>query len=321
MKIGLVGLGKMGMNMTLRLLQGGHEVVVQDQNAAKARELAGRGAAAADSLADLCQKLPAPRIVWVMVPSGAITEGVIGELGAKLERGDVLIDGGNSNFRDSQRRAAKLREKGIRFLDAGTSGGVWGLKVGYCLMVGGEKAAFDLAAPVFRTLAPEAGYLYCGPSGAGHFTKMVHNGIEYGLLQAYAEGFEVLKTSEFPLDLGAIAHLWNQGSVVRSWLLELAERAFGAEGNGLDKIEGYVEDSGEGRWTVQAAIDQNVPAPVITASLIARLASRQPESFSAKMIAALRNQFGGHAVKLEEDGSAGRRAEAEGRGIRTEGTK
>ncbi len=300
MRLGLVGLGKMGMNMTLRLLKGGHEVVVFDQDAAKGRTLAAQGATAAETVEALCKKLPAPRVVWVMVPSGRITEAVIDDVASRLDRGDVIIDGGNSNFKDSQRRAAKLRERGIRFLDAGTSGGVWGLQVGYCLMVGGEKAAFDLAEPIFRTLAPESGYLYCGESGAGHYVKMVHNGIEYGLLQAYAEGFEVLKSSEFPLDLRAISHLWNQGSVVRSWLLELAERAFGTEGNALAKIEGYVDDSGEGRWTVQAAIDQNVPAPVITASLLARLASRQPESFSAKVIAALRNQFGGHAMKVEK---------------------
>jgi len=296
-KLGLVGLGKMGMNMTVRLTEGGHQVVAFDQDPSKARSIA--GAIPAASISELVKKLEGPRAVWVMVPSGAPTEGVIGELGGLLAAGDVVIDGGNSNFRDSQRRCAKLKEKGIHFLDAGTSGGVWGLKVGYCLMVGGDKGAFTRVEPIFRTLAPKDGYLYCGPSGAGHFTKMVHNGIEYGLLQAYGEGFEILRSSEFPLDLKAVAHLWNQGSVIRSWLCELAELAFQQEGNGLDKIKGFVNDSGEGRWTVQAAIDQNVPAPVITLSLLARLASRQDESYSAKVIAALRNQFGGHAVEHE----------------------
>jgi 6-phosphogluconate dehydrogenase len=299
MKIGLVGLGKMGMNMTVRLMQGGHQVAVTDQDPVKIKALEAQGAISADTLATLAQKLEGPRVVWVMVPSGKPTETVIDQLASLLKNGDVIIDGGNSNFRDSQRRCAKLRAMGINFLDAGTSGGVWGLKVGYCLMVGGERAAFDLAEPIFKTLAPKSGYLYTGPSGSGHYTKMVHNGIEYGMLQAYAEGFEILQSSEFKLDLKAISHLWNQGSVVRSWLLELAELAFEQDGNALDKIKGYVDDSGEGRWTVQAAIDQNVPAPVITLSLLERLHSRQPESFSAKVIAALRNQFGGHAVKTE----------------------
>ncbi len=297
MKLGLVGLGRMGMNMTVRLGRGDHQVVAFDADSTKAKAIA--GAIPAATIAELTQKLEKPRVVWVMVPSGAPTEGVIDDLAGRLAAGDVVIDGGNSNFRDSQRRARKLAEKGIRFLDAGTSGGIWGLEVGYCLMVGGEKAAFELAEPIFKTLAPKDGYLYCGPSGSGHFVKMVHNGIEYGMLQAYGEGFEILRRSEFPLDLEGISHLWNQGSVVRSWLLELAELAFKAGGNDLKSIEGYVDDSGEGRWTVQAAIDENVPAPVITLSLLARLASRQDESFSAKVIAALRHQFGGHAVKVE----------------------
>ena len=299
MQIGLIGLGKMGLNMATRLARGGHEVVATDADPAKAKELAAEKVIPAGSIRELCQKLRAPRLAWVMVPAGAVTEKVIEETAAALEAGDVLVDGGNSNFRDSQRRAEKLRQRGVRFLDAGTSGGVWGLEVGYCLMVGGEREAFALVEPVFRTLAPPDGYLHTGPSGSGHFTKMVHNGIEYGLLQAYAEGFEILKRSEFPLDLGAVSHLWNQGSVVRSWLLELAERAFAREGGDLAAIAPYVDDSGEGRWTVQAAIDENVPAPVITLSLQARLASRQDESFSAKLIAALRNQFGGHAMKEE----------------------
>ncbi|HEX2863436.1 MAG TPA: decarboxylating 6-phosphogluconate dehydrogenase, partial [Deinococcales bacterium] len=238
-------------------------------------------------------------VVWVMVPSGAPTEQTVQELTRAGRSGDIVVDGGNSNFHDSQRRAADLAAKGLAFLDCGTSGGVWGLRNGYCLMIGGEKAAFDAVEPVFKSLAPQDGYLYAGPSGAGHYSKMVHNGIEYGLLQAYGEGFEILETSGFNFDLPALAKLWNHGSVVRSWLLELLERGLDADPN-LESIRGYVEDSGEGRWTVQAAIDQNVPAPVITHSLLARLASRQQESFSAKVIAALRNQFGGHAVHTDE---------------------
>jgi 6-phosphogluconate dehydrogenase len=300
MELGLIGLGKMGMNMSLRLLRGGHRVVVFDSDAARARQLASDGATPAASLDDLCRALSPPRICWVMVPAGAPTEGVVEALATRLSKGDIAIDGGNSNYKESQRRAARLREKGIDFLDAGTSGGIWGLKVGYCLMVGGAPEAFRIAEPIFKTLAPAGGYLYTGPSGSGHFTKMVHNGIEYGMLQAYGEGFDLLHASGFNLDLGKVAHLWNQGSVVRSWLLELAEAAFAQEGNGLDKIRGYVEDSGEGRWTVQEAIDRSIPAPVITMSLLARFSSRQSESFGAKLIAALRAQFGGHAVKSEK---------------------
>ncbi len=299
MQIGLIGLGKMGMNMSLRLLRGGHKVVAFDVDPKRAPELGKDGGVAAGSLEDLVKKLSTPRVVWAMVPAGKPTEDQVDFALSHLAKGDVFIDGGNSNFRDSQRRAKKLAERGISFLDAGTSGGIWGLQVGYCLMVGGEKAAFQIAEPIFKTLAPPNGYLHTGPAGAGHFVKMVHNGIEYGMMQAYAEGFEILKSSEFSPDLRAIAQLWGQGSVVRSWLLELLERAFADGGNGLDKIKGYVEDSGEGRWTIQAAIDQNVPAPIITLSLMQRLASRQPESFAAKITAALRNQFGGHAVKKE----------------------
>ncbi len=297
MRLGLCGLGKMGMNMSLRLLRGSHQVVAFDVDPKRAPELAKDGGKAAASIEDLVQQLPTPRVVWVMVPSGKPTEELVVTLSKLLSKGDVLIDGGNSNFRDSQRRAKLCAEKGIDFLDAGTSGGIWGLQIGYCLMIGGEQRAFALAEPIFKTLAPPNGYLHAGPAGAGHFTKMVHNGIEYGLMQAYAEGFEILKSSEFSPDLRAVAHLWGQGSVVRSWLLELLEKAFAENGNALDGIKGYVEDSGEGRWTVQAAIDQNVPAPVITLSLLTRIASRQPEGFSDKVNAALRNQFGGHAVK------------------------
>jgi 6-phosphogluconate dehydrogenase len=256
----------------------------------------GLGALPASSLANLVAKLEAPRVVWMMVPSGAITTTTVNQLLTELKPGDVLIDGGNSHYKDSVVHAEMAAKQQIHFLDAGTSGGVWGLKVGYCLMVGGERAAFDRAEPVFKTLAPPDGYLYTGPAGSGHFVKMVHNGIEYGMLQAYGEGFEILEKSPYPVDLRAVAHLWNQGSVIRSWLCELAENAFAREPH-LDSIRGYVDDTGEGRWTVQAALEQNVPAPVLTLSLLARIRSRQTESFSAKVIAALRNEFGGHAVK------------------------
>ncbi len=293
----MVGLGKMGANMTLRLLQGGHEVVACDRNLDVVKELAGKGAVYSENLADAVTKLQAPRIVWVMVPE-QVTDAVINEAAERLSKGDVIIDGGNSNWKDSRVRAEKVAQKGIQWCDAGTSGGVWGLKNGYCLMVGGAKEAVKLCEPIFKTLAPQDGYAHVGAAGAGHYVKMVHNGIEYGLMQAYAEGFEIMKTSPYGLNLHEIASIWNHGSVVRSWLLELAELAFGREAH-LDSLRGYVEDSGEGRWTVAAAIEENVPAPVITLSLLARFSSRQEESFSAKVIAALRNEFGGHAVKRE----------------------
>jgi 6-phosphogluconate dehydrogenase len=295
----MIGLGRMGANMTTRLQRGGHEVVVYDPNAEAMTRAQGDGATPSASLADLVAKLAAPRAVWIMVPSGTITEDTIAGLLAVLSPGDVIIDGGNSNFHDTKRRHATCAEKRIAFIDAGTSGGVWGLENGYCLMVGGDEAAVKHCEPVFLTLAPKDGYAHVGPSGAGHYSKMVHNGIEYGMLAAYGEGFEILETSEYTYDLHQLANLWLKGSVVRSWLLELAEIAF-REDPGLAKIRGYVDDSGEGRWTVQAAIDQSVPAPVITMSLLSRFVSRQDESFSAKVIAALRNQFGGHAVKAEK---------------------
>ena len=291
----MIGLGKMGYNMTLRLLQGGHEVVAVDRNLDVARELAGKGAVFAESIADGVSKLSAPRIAWVMVPA-QVTDAVINELAERLSKGDVLIDGGNSNWKDSRVRAEKLASKGIHWCDAGTSGGVWGLKNGYCLMVGGAPEPVQLCEPIFKTLAPVNGYAHVGPPGAGHYVKMVHNGIEYGLMQAYAEGFEIMKTSPFGLNLHEIASIWGQGSVVRSWLLELLEGAL-KEDPELHALKGWVEDSGEGRWTVQASIDQNVPAPVITLSLQTRFRSRQEESYGAKILAALRNQFGGHAVK------------------------
>jgi 6-phosphogluconate dehydrogenase len=294
----MVGLGRMGANMTTRLMQGGHQVVVYDRNPDAVKTSAAEGATGASSLADLVGKLSAPRAVWIMVPSGKPTDDTVAQLLGLLAPGDAIIDGGNSNFRDSQARYAAAKAKGVAFVDAGTSGGVWGLANGYCLMVGGDADAVKRCEPIFLTLAPQDGYAYVGPSGAGHFSKMVHNGIEYGMLAAYGEGFEILEKSEFTYDLHQLAELWLHGSVVRSWLLELAELAF-KEDPGLKDIRGYVDDSGEGRWTVQAAIDENVPAPVITMSLLSRFVSRQDESFSAKVIAALRNQFGGHAVKHE----------------------
>jgi 6-phosphogluconate dehydrogenase len=254
----------------------------------------------ASTIAELRDQLTAPRSFWMMVPAGKITEDTFTELLRVGDPGDVIVDGGNSNFHDSQRRYAAAKDQGIHFVDAGVSGGVWGLTEGYCLMVGGEDAAVAQVAPVFVDLAPEDGYAHVGPAGAGHFVKMVHNGIEYGLMQAYAEGFEVMKSSEFDLDLHEIAGIWRYGSVVRSWLLELLHSAFEVEGSQLEKIRGYVEDSGEGRWTIAEAIAEDVPVPVITAALFARFASRQDESFAAKVNAALRNQFGGHAVKAAE---------------------
>jgi 6-phosphogluconate dehydrogenase len=297
MQLAMIGLGRMGGNMVERLLKGGHEVVVYDRSGEAVRAHVAKGAKGAKDLADLCQQLTVPRVVWIMVPSGDPVESTIDELLPLLARGDVIVEGGNSNFHDSVRRAKRLEAAGIGFVDSGTSGGIWGLELGYCLMVGASPEAFRLCEPVFRTLAPPDGYAHVGPPGAGHFVKMIHNGIEYGMLQAYAEGFEILHASkEFRLDLHQIAALWNHGSVVRSWLNELAERAFAADPQ-LAALKGYVEDSGEGRWTVQTAMDLDVPAPVITLALLARLRSRQADSFGAKVIAALRNEFGGHAVQ------------------------
>jgi 6-phosphogluconate dehydrogenase len=296
MNIAMIGLGKMGLNMVLRLLKGGHTVVAMDRDPAQVERAREAGAVAAADLDAVVAALPSPRVVWVMVPSGAITQSVIDSLAAKLSPGDVIIDGGNSNWKDSQARGAALAAKGLRFADAGTSGGVWGLANGYCLMVGAEPDTFAVIEPAIATLAPADGYRHVGPVGAGHYTKMIHNGIEYGLMQAYAEGFEILQTSPFKLDLASIADLWGKGSVVRSWLLELTAAGLKAD-PGLGDIKGYVTDSGEGRWTVQAAIDQDVPAPVITLSLQMRFRSRQADSFGAKLLAMMRNQFGGHAVK------------------------
>jgi 6-phosphogluconate dehydrogenase len=301
-QLGMIGLGRMGANMTTRLIRGGHTVVVYDRNPGAVSNSVGGGATGSASLQELVAKLQPPRSVWIMVPAGDPTDSTIGELLGLLQPGDAIIDGGNSRWTDSKARYARCKEKQVSFIDAGTSGGVWGLENGYCLMVGGDDDAVERAEPIFLTLAPEGGYAHVGPSGAGHFSKMVHNGIEYGMLAAYGEGFEILEKSEYDYDLHQLASIWRYGSVVRSWLLELLELAL-KEDPDLTKIRGWVDDSGEGRWTVQAAIDENVPAPVITLSLLSRFVSRQEESFSAKVIAALRNQFGGHAVK-DENGVA-----------------
>ena len=297
MRLAMIGLGRMGGNMTERLMRGGHEVVAFDRTPATVQKYEALGAKGAHTLPDVTSNLKSPRIVWIMVPAGKPVDETIAQLLPGLSKGDVIIDGGNSNFHDTMRRAAELQQKGIHFVDSGTSGGIWGLANGYCLMIGASDEAFRLCEPIFRTLAPEDGYAHMGPPGSGHYVKMVHNGIEYGMLQAYAEGYEILHASkDFKLDLHKIAAVWNHGSVVRSWLNELAEKAF-AKDVDLNDLRGYVEDSGEGRWTVQEAIDLDVPAPVITLSLLTRLRSRQSDSFAAKCIAALRNEFGGHAVK------------------------
>jgi len=297
MRLAMIGLGRMGGNMSERLIKGGHEVVVFDRTPEVTQKYAAKGATPAATLAEVTAKLRSPRVVWIMVPSGKHVDDMIAVVAKGMSKGDVIIDGGKSNFHDSMRRAAELQAKGIQFIDSGTSGGIWGLANGYCLMIGASPEAFNLCEPIFKTLAPPDGYSHMGPPGSGHYVKMIHNGIEYGMLQAYAEGYEILHASkDFKLDLHQIAAVWNHGSVVRSWLNELAEAAFAKDAD-LSNLSGYVEDSGEGRWTVQEAIDLDVPAPVITLSLLTRLRSRQPDSFSAKCIAALRNEFGGHAVK------------------------
>ncbi len=305
MRVGMIGLGKMGANMTRRLIEQGHGVVGFDLGAEARESVAKYGAATADTLEGLVGQLEAPRVAWVMVPAGGPTDETIDALAELMSPGDLIIDGGNSNYKDAAATAARLDPKGIHFVDAGTSGGIWGLANGYCLMVGGSKEAVGLAEPIFLALAPEGGYAHVGPVGAGHFVKMVHNGIEYGLMEAYAEGFEIMNAaSEFDLDLHEIASIWRYGSVVRSWLLELAERAL-APGSDFDKIEPYVVDSGEGRWTVLESIDRGVPAYVISASLYRRFESQEEASFADRMVAALRNQFGGHAVRLDPEGDGG----------------
>jgi 6-phosphogluconate dehydrogenase len=288
----------MGMNMTRRLIQGGHSVTGFERNKAQVEEAEKFGAQGAGSLKDLAEKLTPPRVVWLMIPAGAPVDETIEGIKEYLSDGDIIIDGGNSFYKDDLRRFESLKSEGINYLDVGTSGGIWGLEVGYCLMVGGEKELCDYLEPIFKTLAPPDGYLYCGPAGAGHFIKMVHNGIEYGMMEAYAEGFELINASKYGkgLDLEKVAHLWNQGSVVRSWLLELLELAFEKDGD-LSSVTGYVEDSGEGRWMVKEAIDLNVSLPVINLSLSRRFRSRQTDPFAERVLAALRREFGGHAVK------------------------
>jgi 6-phosphogluconate dehydrogenase len=303
MQLGFIGLGRMGANMVRRLARDGHEIVAFNRTVEKAHELAdeergaGHAVEAADSVEALVARLAKPRTAWIMVPAGDATEAQIQELLEHLKPGDTIVDGGNTNFHDDVRRHAMLAEHGIRYVDAGVSGGVWGLANGFCMMVGGEREAVAPLEPIFRSLAPVDGYLHAGPPGAGHYVKMIHNGIEYGMMQAYAEGFEILHASEYPLDLAAISDLWNHGSVVRSWLLELAVLAFKANGQDLSNLKGWVADSGEGRWTVQEAIDRDVPAPIITLALQTRFRSRQDDSYGARVLAALRNEFGGHAVK------------------------
>ena len=299
MRIGFIGLGRMGANMVRRCLRDGHEIVAYNRTPEKTKEIAGEGATAAFSIAELVEQLEKPRAVWIMVPAGDATEAQIEELLEHLEPGDTIIDGGNTNFHDDVRRHAALAEKGIGYVDAGTSGGIWGLQVGYALMVGGDRETVAPLEPIFKTLAPEGGYLHVGGPGAGHYVKMVHNGIEYALMQGYAEGFEIMHASDYELDLAAISEMWMHGSVVRSWLLELLNRAYQSQGQDLEHLKGWVADSGEGRWTVQEAIDRDVPAPVITLSLLTRFRSRQDDSYGGKVLAALRNEFGGHAVKTE----------------------
>ena len=298
MQIAMVGLGRMGMNMARRMLRHGHQVVAFNRTASKAEALSREGAVPAFSLDEVVERLAPPRAVWLMLPAGRTIDEHLERLSSLLSHGDTVIDGGNTFFKDDLRRAKRLAERGIRFLDVGVSGGIWGLDSGYCLMAGGDRDTFDALAPVLASLAPDEGCLYCGPTGAGHFVKMVHNGIEYGMMQAYGEGFELLHASPYgaSLDYADLSRLWNRGSVIRSWLLELAESAFRKDGD-LSEVRAYVEDSGEGRWTVQQAVEYAVSAPVITLSLMERFRSRNTAPFSSRLAAALRREFGGHAVQ------------------------
>lgn len=296
MELGFIGLGKMGMNMVTRLRQGGHRIVAYDRSPEVVTQAERTGSIGATSLSDLVAHLTAPRAVWVMVPSGTPTEDTIQTVAALLQPGDTIIDGGNTRFHDDTRRAAELQKRGIHYVDVGTSGGIWGLTVGYCLMIGGDNEPVQRLTPIFQTLAPENGWAHMGTHGAGHYVKMVHNGIEYSMMQGYAEGFELMAKSDYRLDLGKIADVWMHGSVVRSWLLELAVGALKQDPK-LEKLKGYVQDSGEGRWMVQDAIDKDVPVPTLTTALFTRFRSRQEESFAEKMLAALRNAFGGHSVR------------------------
>jgi len=297
MKLGMVGLGRMGMNMVRRLLKGGHKVVAYNRSPEKTRQIMKEGAQGVFSLPELVQALQPPRIVWLMLPAGKPVDEYITQLADLLSKGDIIVEGGNSFYQDDLRHAGELKPKGIHYLDVGVSGGIWGLKIGYCLMIGGERKIYKFLEPIFKSLAPRDGYLYCGSTGAGHFVKMTHNGIEYGLMSAYGEGFDLLLNSPYgaELNLAKVAHLWNQGSVVRSWLLELLASALKKDPH-LSSIKGYVEDSGEGRWTVQQAINSAVPTPVIACSLFQRFRSRQTDSFADKILAALRQEFGGHRV-------------------------
>jgi 6-phosphogluconate dehydrogenase len=298
MQLGFVGLGKMGGNMVHRIHRDSdHQVVAYDHHQSNIDAAEGHGAAGASSLEELVSMLDAPRMVWLMIPAGDPTQQTVDELSELLDPGDTIVDGGNTNWHDDVRRASELAAKDVHYVDVGTSGGVWGLEVGYCMMVGGHEESVQRLAPILDVLAPPDGWRRFGDAGAGHFVKMVHNGVEYGIMQAYAEGFELMHKAQFPIELAEVAHLWNQGSVVRSWLCELAELAFRAEGNDLAEIKGYVSDSGEGRWTIIDAIDHDVPTPVITASLYARFYSRGEGDYTHRVLAALRNQFGGHAVE------------------------
>jgi 6-phosphogluconate dehydrogenase len=300
MQLGFVGLGKMGLNMVKRLVGGRHDVVAHDRDAGAIEQAVAAGAQGAPSLARLSEALTPPRHVWIMVPAGAATESTVDALTSILSPGDTIIDGGNTNFHDDVRRAQELKAQRIHYVDAGTSGGIWGLKEGYCLMVGGEEDICRRLEPVFLTLAPPDGYLRVGDHGAGHYVKMVHNAIEYGLMQAYAEGFELMHEGSYPIDVAAVSNLWMQGSVVRSWLLQLIGRALVEDPN-LDRLQGYVEDSGEGRWTLNEAVEKAVPTPVLTAALFTRFRSRQDNPFAERLLAALRHQFGGHAVRTHDD--------------------
>ena len=302
MQVGMIGLGRMGMNMARRLLTENHEVVVWNRTQEKVKQMEKEGAIGSASLEEMVQKLSAPRVLWIMLPAGKIVDDAIETLTPLLSPGDIIVDGGNSKFRDDIRRAEELKKSDIHYVDAGISGGIWGLQIGYCTMIGGDEADFKHIEPLLETLSPKDGYLYCGSTGSGHFVKMVHNGIEYAMMEAYGEGFELLKASPYGegLNMQAVAHLWNQGSVIRSWLLELLESAFEKDPD-LTAIKGYVEDSGEGRWTVQESVEMGVSAPVIALSLFKRFQSRQADLFSDKVLAALRNEFGGHAVVAKNE--------------------
>ncbi len=301
MQVGMIGLGRMGMNMARRLLTENHQVIVYNRTQEKVKQMIKEGAIGSDSFEELVQKLSPPRVVWMMYPAGELVDETTSTLSNLLSEGDILVEGGNSYYKDDIRRARALKTKGIHYVDAGVSGGIWGLKIGYCMMIGGDEADFRHIEPLLKTLAPPNGYLYCGPTGSGHFVKMIHNGIEYAIMEAYGEGFELLKASPYGenLELDKVAHLWNQGSVVRSWLLELLESALDKDPQ-LSDIKGYVEDSGEGRWTVQQAVESGVSAPVIALSLFKRFQSRENDLFSDKVLAALRREFGGHAVVSNE---------------------